>query len=289
MKGFVCPVSGCEKELSRLQVMHFRSAHDCDPSEWVATRHGTEIREVYSTGRGSYSIAREYEWLSPEMVTTVVDTRTHEESVSGEANPMRRDGVVSQFQGDTNPAKDPKVRERISEALTGRTHDESTKRKISRKNTGNTINEEHRKAVSEAASSIDRSYMQTEEYSQALSEALKGREPTYPTPYTVDELSHEVRSSWEEDIGKLLTENDIDYKYEPEFKLSEASYYPDFVTETSAIEVKGFASDRSVTKAEQFLEEYPSFTYVVIGDELPCDIHIPWEDRSRVVGVAEDG
>jgi len=287
---FRCPVNGCQKELRRLQVMHFRYKHGCDPVEWVNEQYGSELKDEYSAGKGCYVIAEEHEWLSSEMVKEIVNTRSHQESVTGENNPMKRERVAKQFTGEDNPAKRPAVREKISNASEGRTHSEEAREKISKKNTGNTINEEHRKAVSEASSKMDRSYMQTEEYSQALSRSLKGREPTYPKPYEVDEIPHMVRSSWEEETAKLLTQNGIEYDYEERFELSDRAYYPDFVTEEFVIEVKGFSNERSVTKAIDFMNEFSSYTYVIVGDEIPCDIHIPWEKKEKLIEVvADDG
>lgn len=283
MSGFECPVDGCDKELSKLQVMHFRSGHDCDPAEWVERQYGSEIWNEYESGQGCYTIAEEYEWLSSDMVDEIVDTRGHRESVTGENNPMKRDDVVNQFVGENNPAKRPSVQEKIRQANTGRTMSEEAKQKISKKNTGNEISEEHRKAVSESSATMDRSYMQTEAYRQALSESLKGREPTYPTPYEVDELSHHVRSSWEEKIGLLLVDEGIRYDYEPEFKLSASSYYPDFVVGTHVVEVKGWSNERSVRKAKNFMNEFPSCTYIVVGEKIPCDVHIAWERREELL------
>lgn len=288
MSEFICPVDDCSKDLSRLQVMHFRAVHDCDPVEWVEEQYGDEIKTVYSNGVGCYTIAEKYEWLSSDMVYEIVDPREHNESLADENNPMRRENIVEQFTGESNPAKRPEVGEKISDALDGHPVSEETREKISRKNKNNTISEEHRQAVSDAASEIDRSYMQTEAYSRALSESLKGREPTYPSPYTVDSLSHPVRSSWEEKIAKLLVANDITYTYEDEFPLVEGSYYPDFITDGCVIEVKGWSNERSIEKATQFMSEYPEYDYIVVGAEIPCDIHIPWEDRTEVPEVIAD-
>ena len=47
MSEFICPVATCNKELSKLQVMHFRSAHNCDPVEWVQEQYGETIRTKY--------------------------------------------------------------------------------------------------------------------------------------------------------------------------------------------------------------------------------------------------
>lgn len=289
MAGFVCPVSGCQKELSRLQVMHFRASHGCDPSEWVEERYGPELEEKYDSGVGSYAIASDYDWLTPDMVCEVVDTRSHEDAVSSDNNPMKRAEVAEQFRGEENPAKRPDVREKISAAVSGFTHSQEAKEKISRKNTGNEISDQQRQKISEASSNRDTSYMQTEEYSEALSEALTGREPTYPTPYDVDELSHSVRSSWEEEIAMRLTENEIQYVYEEEFELSVGSYYADFVVDEFVIEIKGFANERSVKKATAFIDEYRDYTYVVVGDKIPCDVHIPWEERDELLEVITDG
>lgn len=271
-----------------LQVMHFRSAHDCDPVDWVEKEFGPEIRKVYATGTGSYAIADEYEWLTSDMVNNVVETRTHTESVTGENNPMKRREIAAQFHGDANPARRADVRKKISDSVSGFSHTEEAKQKIARKNSGNEISEEHRKIVSEASSNRDTSYMQSEEYRKALSESLKGREPTYPTPYEVDSLSHLVRSSWEEEMAKLLVRNDISYRYEEEFELSVGSYYPDFVTDPFAIEVKGFSNQRSIEKATAFMKEYPSYTYIVVGDEIPCHYHVPWDRRTEVLEVITD-
>lgn len=289
MGRFICPVDNCAKELTRLQVMHFRAEHDCDPVEWVEKRYGQEIDSKYSAGIGCYAIAKDYEWLSSDMVYEIVESRSHDESVTGHNNPMKRKYVVAQFTGKSNPSKRPEVRKKISNALEGHPVGAETREKISEKNRNNTISEQHRRAVSIAASEMDRSYMQTKEYSRALSRSLRGRSPTYPEPYAVDELTHTVRSSWEKKIAKLLIENEISYSYEDEFVLSKGSYYPDFITGECVIEVKGWSNDRSIKKADWFMEEFPEYKYVVVGAEIPCDIHIPWEDRKNLVKVIKNG
>lgn len=288
MSTFICPVAGCDKELSKLQVMHFRARHDCEPVEWVTENYGQQLQERYSAGVGSYSIAEEYVWLSSDMVCEVVNTRTHAQSLMDDNNPMRREDVVEQFIGDNNPSKRPDVRQQISRAITGHTLSQEARQKISEKNTGNQISEEHREAISKASSEMDRSYMQTKSYRNALSDALRGRPPTYPKPYEVKELGHSVRSSWEEEIGKILVNENIDYAYEREFELSIGSYYPDFQVADVIIEVKGFASDRSIIKAETFMTEFPRFYYVVVGDLTPCHYHLSWDDRHRLPEVMTD-
>lgn len=290
MADFVCPVDGCQKRLKRLQVMHFRSGHGCDPVEWVEKRYGPELNQAYESGSGCYVIADKYEWLSSDMVLQIVETRSHQQSVTGGNNPMKRDEVAEQFAGSRNPAKQPEVRSKISESLEGHTLSEGAKQKISEKNTGNTICEAHKKAVAQAAASRDTSYMTSEEYRQAVSNSLKGREPTYPKPYEVEELSHEVRSSYEETVAKMLLERGIEYTYEKRFELADDSaYYLDFLVRDVAVEVKGWANERSIAKAEAFMTEFPSYTYVVVGDKIPCDIHIKWEERDKLPGVIDNG
>lgn len=284
---FTCPVEGCSKELKRLQVMHFRSAHGCDPVDWVDEEHGRDIRDLYSDGPGAYVIADEYEWLKPDMVLEIVDPQGHQEALKGDDNPMKRSEIVANFTGEDNPAKRPEVREKISEALDGHEVSEETRQKISVANTGNEISKAHREAVAKAAMEADRSYMQTDEYREKLSEAHQGRQPTFPKPYEVDGLSHSVRSSWEEAIGLLLAEYGIEYEYEREFEISGGSYYPDFFVGPEVIEVKGWVNERGVEKAQLFTEEFPSYIYIVIGNELPCDVHIPWEERNNLLEVID--
>lgn len=288
MSKFTCPIEGCEKELTKLQVMHFRTKHGNDPVEWVTENYGPEIKEMYATGRGSYAVAERYEWLSSDLVCEIVETRSQGDSLKGANNPMKREAIAKKFRGENNPAKKPEVRRKISEAKAGHTLSEESRQKISEKNTGNEVTAEHRRAISKASSQRDTSYMQTEEYSKALSEGLKGREPTHPTPYDVEELSHKVRSSWEERVGKLLLEEGIQYEYEREFKLPSGSYYADFVSDPTVIEVKGWATERSLKNAREFMDQYPEYTYIVVGDEMPCDVHVPWKRRTELAEVIDD-
>lgn len=264
-----------------MQVMHFRSAHGCDPVEWVNNEYGAKLNTMYLNGLGISIIADEYKWLKPDMVLNIIDSRGHQESLRGDNNPMNRTAVAENFTGEDNPSNRPAVRDKISEALDGHEVSEETRQKISETNTGNEISQEHREAIAEAAEA-DRSYTQTEEYRQKLSEALKGRAPTFPEPYGVEELSHMVRSSWEEALGELLCDENINYNYEQEFELSDGSYYPDFTVVREVIEVKGWAKERAVEQVERFMELFPSYRYIVVGTELPCDIHILWEYRKEL-------
>lgn len=102
----------------------------------------------------------------------------------------------------------------------------------------------------------------------------------------VEETGHRVRSNWEKKIDLLLYRAEIDYEYEPDtFNLPNGdTYTPDFIVNNSIIiEVKGWPDERSVKRAELFMEEYPEFLYLVVGNELPCDIFLDWENYKNIV------
>ena len=72
------------------------------------------------------------------------------------------------------------------------------------------------------------------------------------------------------------------------------TYTPDFVTESYVIEVKGQdwgeLYGKEVTakyKAEAAMNALDERDYVVIGTELPADIHIPWSERETIRGLFE--
>jgi predicted DNA-binding protein YlxM (UPF0122 family) len=98
----------------------------------------------------------------------------------------------------------------------------------------------------------------------------------------IEHLDHHVRSEWELAIADMLVDIGIQYEYEPDkIDIGDGvNYIPDFVTEEFIIEVKGklYEADEYF-KAERMMEMFPNKQYVVIGLELPADIHIPWEER----------
>lgn len=106
--------------------------------------------------------------------------------------------------------------------------------------------------------------------------------------YYVGELGHYVRSRWEEEVGLLLKANNITYGYESRtFKFNGTSYTPDFIAGNNVIEVKGPLPDSQRKKYREFNERYPELNFIMVGngsDEI-CDIHIPWKERERLVGV----
>lgn len=96
----------------------------------------------------------------------------------------------------------------------------------------------------------------------------------------IEELGHRVRSTWEEDVGWFLYENNIDYQYEPDYFDVGGSYYvPDFIVGDKVIEVKGYCKDKDETKAREFMDRYPKYTYIVVGDSnTPHDICLGFQN-----------
>lgn len=137
----------------------------------------------------------------------------------------------------------------------------------------------------------------SDERKQALSKANSGKgngmygKTSKSEIATVAETGHTVRSSWEKEIDLMLYNNDIDFGYEDErfeFESVEMTYLPDFIIDEQIIEVKGWADDRSVERAKQFIKEYSQYQYIVVGDEMPCDVHIEWDNREKLMGVLNE-
>jgi len=98
-----------------------------------------------------------------------------------------------------------------------------------------------------------------------------------------DSLGHVIRSEWERDVANLLKDEEVPYEYEAlRLETDDGIYIPDFVTDNAVIEVKGWVTDRCIQKAEYALSNV-SKRYVVVGGELPSDVHISWENREEVL------
>jgi len=97
-------------------------------------------------------------------------------------------------------------------------------------------------------------------------------------------LDHIVRSTWELEVADLLLDLDVSYEYESlEIEYGRGRIYtPDFVTDQYIIEVKGAIYTNEKEKAEAAKSKLNDREYVVIGQEIPADIHIPWERRETV-------
>lgn len=83
----------------------------------------------------------------------------------------------------------------------------------------------------------------------------------------------------------MLIDNDVDYEYESmEIEYGDRTYIPDFITDDYIIEVKGWIRGNDERqKAETTMEKIDDKEYVVVGSELPCDIHIDWENNSELI------
>lgn len=97
-------------------------------------------------------------------------------------------------------------------------------------------------------------------------------------------LSHLVRSTWELAVANLLRDAGVDYEYESlEIEYGDGcTYTPDFVTDNYVIEVKGHIYSDEVKKARAAMKHLDTREYVVIGRELPANIHIELEERAAL-------
>ena len=97
-----------------------------------------------------------------------------------------------------------------------------------------------------------------------------GKPPVWPKAYYVKELGHKVRSTFEEDMGKLLLKKKIPYQYEScIFKVEMDNriyhYTPDFqLSPTVFIESKGFLFYPNYEKMLKFIEQHPGITLIVV-------------------------
>ena len=106
-----------------------------------------------------------------------------------------------------------------------------------------------------------------------------------------DYLDHRVDSAQELAIADILLDVGVEYENEGiEITYDGGrTYTPDFVTEGYVIEVKGQdwgqLYGKEVTakdKAEAAMNALDMRKYVVVGTDLPADIHIPWENRETI-------
>lgn len=202
--------------------------------------------------------------------------------------------LSEKLEGENNPmagGHSQESIEKIREASIGRTHTEETKRKISEANEGNSLTEETKSQISETLKGKTEGeknamYGVTGEDHPAYGNSRRGSEKYYS-----EEYGHIIRSSWEEKIANLLSTNDIDYEYEDvTFYYDEFTYTPDFFVGEYVIEVKGFADARSKGQASMFMEvNSDEYEYIVLSEEkMPCDIHIKWKNKERLLEVIDE-
>jgi transposase-like protein len=111
-----------------------------------------------------------------------------------------------------------------------------------------------------------------------------------------DYLPHHVIGELELTAANYLHDSEINYGYETliiECGKNRA-YIPDFVTENYVIECKGTdwgkVYDSEVTaeqKAEAAMKQLDEREYVVVGMQLPCDIHVPREEHGTIQELFE--
>lgn len=293
--SYECPVDGCDKELSKLQVMHFRHTHDCEPHEWVAENHGEEIAYLYhEEGLGAYDLADKMPvYITRNIIPKVIDTRNWEEAMS-DFNPMKRERLRDWFTHN-NPAKTPETQKKISEANSGDKHwtqqddyspEDHPMYGTTRDDLGGPdfLSEEGKEAI--VASQTGR--VKSEEERQKLSDALKGREPVpgsgYVDWYTLSEHipgiedDRQVQGRLELAVAEYLTETfgadafdtQVPFNYTVDFTVPDHNL---------AIECKGRIWGDCVEKGREFMEEHDWY-YIIIGQheetrQIPCDLWIP--------------
>ena len=134
----------------------------------------------------------------------------------------------------------------------------------------------------------------SDETKEKISNSLKGREASTTKWMYDEELGHFTRSNWERVLGRELVSKGIEYEYEGlEVEMGEGSVYrPDFIIRDLdlIVEVKGRVwKDDAYEKARKCMDQYPDFNYVVLGTELPSDIHFDWDSRDEFLSKLEGG
>lgn len=204
-------------------------------------------------------------------------------------------------------------RKKISESKMGHSPSEETRKSISETLTGSEgwskgLTKETDDRLKNLADSVT-GFKHTDETKEKISEIKKqqwkdgvfddaevGSKPGHNYGHkgrkkiTVEETGHIVDSGWEAEIDRLFHMLGLDYDHDPEpFEFENGrTHKPDFVVKDRiAVEVKGWPiSDWHKERAQLFMNEYPEYTYMVIGTtEIPADMAIRWDDRQFVEEV----
>lgn len=217
------------------------------------------------------------------------DTSRKEESCEAISEGMKG---VNPWEDKEHPCKgvpkDEEHKRKISETLEGHNYlDREHFDNLAQINEGNDYASGYERTEAQKRGlKKGRNMERPDEWCNNISDALKGNRNGSRCVRYVEELGYQVDSSWEVDIGFLLKSLGMEHEREPEFEIwDERSYFPDFQVGDIIIEVKGWADEYSEEKAEYFTETYDDHTYVVVGDKMECDIHIPWEDREQLIQV----
>lgn len=201
--------------------------------------------------------------------------------------------------GDDNPARQDAVRQKISEAVSGTAHplygmsrDDETIEKISESLTGREFSDDQLERM--AAGQRGREL--TEEHKRKISETLSGREYSEERIRKmlargreyVPALGYSVDSDWETEIAFYLEALDVEYEREPCFDLPDGKHFPDFLVEKCIVEVKGWQRFANEERIASCLEEYPDYTYIVVGADVEADVRIPWTERDRLLELLHE-
>lgn len=188
-----------------------------------------------------------------------------------------------------SPMNNPKTREKMAQSRKGKMTGEDnpmTKKSVQK---NHPILNGEKDGYWKGKTGEDHPMYNNVEAGKKISESKKGI-ATKPAWKEVEKTGHKVRSNWEKEIDILLYESGVEYEYEPTgFLYSNGrKYYPDFIVNSDCvIEVKGWAGEKDILKAEEFMERNPEYRYIVVGAELPCDLHIPWENHEELTEVIQ--
>lgn len=130
------------------------------------------------------------------------------------------------------------------------------KKRISEIHSGRLVKDNTRKLISERMKKLLHDHPE-----KIYSNANGGRRKDLNNQY--------FRSNWEANYARILNEQKIEWKYEPEtFQLSTGlTYTPDFkIGENKYVELKGWYDNDSKQKIELFLKEYPHLELDLIGE-----------------------
>lgn len=99
----------------------------------------------------------------------------------------------------------------------------------------------------------------------------------------IEKYGETFKSSWEVEIYELLTEAGIDFEYEPTtIDFGGYVYTPDFAFGEYILEVKGFMPRQFEAELKARMMCQREELYVVVGNYLPSDVYISWNDRGKI-------
>lgn len=107
--------------------------------------------------------------------------------------------------------------------------------------------------------------------SLSLKKYYKTHGPNFPKMKLYEDTGMKFRSSYENDVAKILLENGIEFEYETKrFKFPDKTYIPDFYLpkQNIVIEVSGFLNEAKMKKIESMKKYYPQINLVhIVGDK----------------------